>query len=150
MALGIAYDELSSKVMRLTPALRRFLRYAVVGVSTLAFDLVLLYLITEYAGVPYYIATPLAFLVAVSINYLISRRHVFHGTERTVHHGYAYFISIALAGAFVTTMGVAFFVQALGFYYLFARVLIAGLVGIANYLLNLHFNFRVVGHHPGT
>ncbi len=134
---------------RLTgPAVRRFTRYAVVGVSTLLFDLALLWCLTELLGVPYYVSTPFAFLVAVSINYLLSRAHVFHGTERHIHHGYAYFIGIAALGALVTTSGVAFLVSFFGLYYLLARVLVAGVVGIGNYLLNLYFNFKVVGHHP--
>jgi len=128
--------------------MRRFFRYAVVGVSTLLFDLVLLAALTELLGVPYYVATPFAFLIAVSINYMLSRAHVFRGTSRTVHHGYAYFITFALLGALITTSGVALLVSAFNLYYLFARVAVAGFVGIANYLLNLHFNFRVAGHHP--
>lgn len=131
-----------------TPATRRFFRYASVGVTTLGFDLVLLYLATEFAGVPYYIMTPVAFLLAVSLNYFLSRAHVFRGTSRKAHNGYAYFILIALAGAAVTTGGVALLVQYLGLYYILARLLVAGLVGIGNYLMNLHFNFKVAGHHP--
>ncbi|MBU2103644.1 GtrA family protein [Patescibacteria group bacterium] len=131
-----------------TPSTRRFIRYAVVGISTLLFDLLLLVGLTELVGVPYYIATPFAFLVAVSINYALSRMHVFRGTIRPVHHGYVYFIGIAFLGAFITTSGVALLVSFFGMYYLLARVLVAGFVGVANYLLNLHFNFRVAGHHP--
>lgn len=129
-------------------AIRRFFRYALVGVSTLAFDLVLLYIVTELFGVPYYISTPAAFLVAVTINYFISRKFVFRGTERRIHHGYAYFIAVALVGAFVTTSLVAFLVSFAHLYYLLARVLVAGIIGIGNYLLNLYLNFRVVGNHP--
>ncbi len=131
-----------------TPSMRRFFRYAVVGVSTLLFDLLLLALLTELLGVPYYIATPFAFLVAVTINYAFSRAHVFRGTGRNLHHGYAYFISIALLGAFITTSGVALLVSLFSLYYLLARILVAGFVGMGNYLLNLHFNFKVAGHHP--
>ncbi|MBU1292727.1 GtrA family protein [Patescibacteria group bacterium] len=131
-----------------TPGTRRFIRYAIIGVSTLLFDLLLLAGLTELVGVQYYIATPFAFLIAVSINYALSRMHVFRGTMRPVHHGYAYFIGLACLGAFVTTSGVALLVTFFGLYYLLARVLVAGFVGMANYLLNLHFNFKVVGQHP--
>lgn len=131
----------------LTPGVRRFLRYAAVGVSTLTFDLVLIALLTQVFGVPYYLSTPLGFLIAVSINYFLSRRLVFTGTERPLHHGYAYFIAIALVGATAITGAVYLLVTYAGLYYLIARVLVAGVVGIANYLTNLHFNFRVAGRH---
>jgi putative flippase GtrA len=126
---------------------RRFLRYALVGVSTLSFDLALLYIATSLLGFPYYISTPTTFLIAVSINYFISRRFVFKGTERTVHHGYSYFIGVAIAGAFVTTALVATLVTYAHLYYLLARILVAGLIGIGNYLFNLHLNFKVAGMH---
>lgn len=129
------------------PAIFRFLRYSLVGGSTFAFDLVLLYIVTEYAGVPYYIATPLAFLVAVSLNYLISRRFVFKGTGRGHKLGYSYFIGAALLGASVTTLGVSALVTYAGLYFMLARILIACVVGIGNYLFNLFYNFKVGGLH---
>jgi len=86
--------------------------------------------------------------MAVTINYFISRRFVFKGTERRIHHGYAYFIVIAILGAVLTTSLVAFLVSFAHLYYLLARVLVAGIIGIGNYLFNLHLNFRVAGNHP--
>ncbi|MDB5236913.1 MAG: GtrA family protein [Parcubacteria group bacterium] len=128
-------------------AVIRFLRYAAVGGGTLLFDLCLLYSATSIFGVPYFLSTPGAFLIAVSINYFISRRYVFKGSERLIHHGYAYFILVALAGAAVTTLSVAALVSALHLYYLLARILVAGIIGIGNYLFNLHLNFKVAGKH---
>lgn len=134
--------------MHMSPALRRFSRYAAVGVTTLAFDLLLLAAVIEIGGLPYYAAVPLCFAIAVSINYLISRQHVFHGTARSFHAGYAYFLLTAGMGAILTTSGVAFLIEFFGVHYLPARLGVAGVVGMANYLFNLHFNFRVVGLHP--
>jgi len=132
------------------PGVRRFLRYSLVGVSTLSFDLLLLYALTQYLSVPYYIGTPIAFLIAVSINYAVSRAFVFHGTKRKVHHGYFYFLSFALLGAVAITGVVTLLVTYVHLYYLVARILVAGVVGIANYLGNLHLNFKVVGVHHDT
>jgi putative flippase GtrA len=129
------------------PALIRFARYAVVGVSTLAFDLLLLAAFTQLLSIPYYLGTPVAFLIAVSINYAISRSFVFRGTERSVHHGYMYFILIAGVGTAFITGGVYLLVTYAHLNYLVARLLIAGVVGLFNYLTNLHWNFRVAGKH---
>lgn len=131
----------------MSPALRRFARYALVGGSTLAFDLALLAAITEFTPIPLAVSTPGAFLVAVSLNYLISRRFVFRGTRRRLRRGYVYFIGIALAGAAATTLLTTGF-AALGLYYLAARLMAACCVGAGNYLANLYWNFRVAGHHP--
>lgn len=142
----VSYTTLS--MLALSPTLRRFVRYAGVGVSTFLFDLALLAAFTELLHIPYYLGTPVAFLIAVSINYALSRTHVFRGTQRSIHHGYLYFIGFALLGALAATGGTALLVTALGVQYLVARVLVAAVTGMANYLLNLHLNFKVVGHHP--
>jgi len=127
--------------------MRRFLRYSLVGFGTFLFDLSLLFMATS-AGVPYFLATPVTFLIAVSINYAISRHYVFKGTERPISHGYMYFASIAFLGAIVTTTLVVALVQYLALHYVLARIIVAGIIGIAGYLFNLHFNFKVAGKHP--
>lgn len=128
-------------------ALHRFLKYALVGGSTFLFDLLLIWLMTEFLRVPYWASTALGFLIAVSINYFVSRRFVFRGTQRKVHHGYAYFILVAGGGALLVTGAVAALVSAFSLHYLLARILIACVMGVLNYLFNLHLNFKVAGHH---
>ena len=135
------------KTSRITPGLTRFLRYASVGISTLLFDLGMLYVAVSIFGLPVYIATPLTFLIAVSCNYALSRRYVFQKTERGWIHGYGYFAIVAIIGALVTTTLVEALVTYAGLFYLIARVLVAGIVGIGNYLFNLYLNFKVVGKH---
>lgn len=130
------------------PALRRFFRYATVGFLTFCFDLLLLVLFIEVFGIPFFIATPLCFAIAVSANYVLSRLHVFPGTARSLHAGYAYFLIAGGAGAIASTSGVALLVLYGGFHYFPARIMVAALVGMANYLFNLRFNFRVMGLHP--
>jgi putative flippase GtrA len=127
--------------------LLRFARYLAVGVSTFLLDLGLLFLAVHFGRIPYYIATPCAFLIAVSLNYALSREIVFRGTERKWHHGYVYFATVALGGAALTTTLVTLLVSQLGLFYLLARIIVAGIVGMGNYLFNLHLNFKIVGKH---
>ena len=125
----------------------RFVRYSAVGVATFVGDLALLYLAVHTLGIPYYIATPCTFLIAVSINYFLSRRFVFRKTERSLHAGYAYFIGIALCGAFGTTALMIALVTNLHIFYITARIATAGVVGLGNYFFNLYWNFNVAGKH---
>ena len=130
-----------------TLGVHRFLRYASVGVGTFVLDLGMLYVSTSIFGVPYYISTPCAFLIALSINYMISRRVVFTKTERTWHRGYVYFTAVGAVGAFLTTSLVALLVVYGGLQYLIARGIVAVIVGMCNYFFNLFVNFKVVGKH---
>jgi putative flippase GtrA len=131
----------------LAPRVKRFLRYLSVGVGTFLLDLSLLYCATSLLGIPYYLATPCSFLIAISLNYLLSRRLVFKGTARSLHQGYVNFALIGIGGAAATTGLVFLLVHYVGLYYLVARVAVAGVIGIGNYFMNLYLNFKVVGDH---
>jgi putative flippase GtrA len=128
-------------------ATQRFLKYSSVGVSTFLFDLFLLYVFIDFFQIYYVTATPIAFGIAVSINYFISRRFVFKGTLRSVHAGYGVFILIALTGMAAVTGLMYVLVDKFHMHYMPARVMTAGLVGIWNYLMNLYVNFKVAGKH---
>jgi putative flippase GtrA len=134
--------------MKIPPNVRRLFRYMVVGVSTFALDLGMLFTATSIFGVPYFVATPISFLIAVSINYAINREVTFSDTKRPWRAGYVYFVGGALVGATATTFLVTFFVSSLGLFYLTARVITSFIVGIGNYFFNLYVNFKVAGTYP--
>ena len=126
-------------------SVQRFLKYSVIGGGTFSFDLVLLYVLTDIIHVNYVLAAGLAFLVAVSINYYLSRKFVFNGTTRDLRSGYLYFLLIAGTGLFFVMSAMFVLVDVLNFHYLVSRVCIAGVTGFWNYLTNLYFNFKMAG-----
>jgi len=128
-------------------AVIRFFRYASVGFSTFLLDLLLLYVLIDLFLMNYVFAAGVAFLVAVSINYAISRVYVFKRSTRDVKTGYVNFLSIALVGLAFVMGGMYVLVSLYGFNYVISRVSIAGLTGFWNYLINLYVNFQVSGKH---
>jgi len=135
----------TSACNRLGSKYNRFLRYTISGVGTFGVDLLLVWLLTEFVGLYYLSSVAIAFLVAVSVNYLISRDWVFRGTRRDFKSGYIFFVFITMSGLALTAGLMALSVEVLGLYYLVARVVVSALVGIYNYMVNLYFNFRVAG-----
>lgn len=133
--------------MGVSPAIKRFLKYSAVGVSTFIFDLILLYVLVDVYGLPQVSAAGLAFLMAVSINYWLSRRFVFKGTLRGVKAGYSNFILIAVAGLLIVMSGMYMLTEQFGLPYLLARIITAAVTGSWNYLINLFVNFKVAGKH---
>ncbi len=125
----------------------RFLKYSVVGTSTFSVDLMLLYVLTDVLLVNYVIATGLAFVLAVSINYALSRRYVFKGSLRNLKEGYLNFLVIASIGLLIVMGGMYILVSLFSFNYLISRIGIAAVTGFWNYLLNLFVNFKVSGKH---
>ncbi|MBP7806835.1 GtrA family protein [Candidatus Gracilibacteria bacterium] len=126
-------------------SLVRFSKYSSIGVSTFVGDLLLLFIFTDIFGIHYIISAGVAFLLAVSINYSLSRRLVFVGSDRSAKSGYILFMMITGIGLIFVMALMYIFVDIFGFDYIFSRVIIAGVVGMWNYLMNLYFNFRVAG-----
>ena len=128
-------------------SLQRFLKYFGVGAATFLFDLAMLFVFIDVFRWNYIVSAGASFLVAISLNYYISRRHVFHGSLRSTHAGYAIFIGIALVGLVAVSGGMFFFVQVFGWHYISSRIVVALIVGVWNYVMNLYVNFRVAGRH---
>ncbi len=129
------------------PAYKRFFKYTSIGVSTFAFDLLLLYIIIDRLHVHYVVASGIAYVIAVSINYYLSRKFVFKGSARDIKSGYVFFLLIGLSGLLFVTVGMYIFVSIFGFPYVISRIMIAAVAGLWNYLMNLFVNFKVVGVH---
>jgi putative flippase GtrA len=129
--------------MAIKRKLKRFLKYMVIGVSTFAIDLFLLYIFTDLFNWNYIISTGAAFTVAISINYFFSRHYVFHGTLTSIHKGYFTFMAIASMGIAIAMWGMEILVGIFHMEFLDSRVIIAAIVGIWNYIINLYVNFRV-------
>jgi putative flippase GtrA len=123
----------------------RFLRYSCVGGGTFLFDLLMLYIFTDAFGWSPVFAAGLAFFIAVSLNYYISRILVFKGTTREFKQGYLGFLLIAGTGLVIVTGGMYIMVDILKLQYIISRILISFVTGLWNYLLNLYVNFKVAG-----
>lgn len=125
----------------------RFLRYTSVGVGTFAFDLLLLHLFIDVQGVNYLVATALAFVIAVSINFALSRAVAFRETIRSVPVSYVSFLAIGVAALATIMFSMYLAVDILELDYFISRILVATLVGFCNYLVNLYSTFDVAGKH---
>lgn len=128
-------------------AIKRFLKYSSIGISTFLLDLLLLGFLIEFLKVNYLLASGTSFLIAVSVNYVLSVRYVFRGSQRNAGSGYVNFLLIAGAGALLVVGGMYVLVEWFAMTYLTARIVVATLTGLWNYLMNLYVNFKVAGSH---
>jgi len=128
-------------------ALVRFFKYSLVGGLTFILDLLLLYLFIDLFHLNYVVASGLAFVIAVSLNYLLSRKYVFKNSQRNLNEGYANFLLIATVGLLAVTGGMYVLVTLHGIHYAVSRIIVASITGFWNYLMNLFVNFKVAGEH---
>ena len=128
-------------------AVIRFCKYSSIGVSAFLLDLLLFYILINFFSVNYLVATGIAFLLAISINYHFSKRFVFKGTKQKKIRGYSNFLLIAGIGLLFLELLMILFVEVLGLDQITSRVIAGGIVGVWNYLMNLFVNFKVAGKH---
>lgn len=72
---------LTDWLMKKLPSAERFheiLRFLIVGGGCFLMEYVLLYMLTEFVGIPYLTSSAIAFLVSLLVNYLLCVTVVFH------------------------------------------------------------------------
>jgi putative flippase GtrA len=126
-------------------AIERFFKYLSIGASVSALDIYLLWILTTHFGVYYIFSAGVTFLIGATLGYLADRHFVFAGTTRDLKTGYLYFLAITGAGLLMTLLTMAVLVEIFSFHYIVARILVAGGIGVWNYLMNLYVNFKVAG-----
>ena len=111
---------------KLPPAERchEILRFLIVGGGCFLLEYVLLYMLTEFAGIPYLTSSAIAFLISLLVNYLLCVTVVFHTGKRTKMEMFLFF---------ATSAAMWFFVEIAGLWYMFAKVIASGIVMIWNY-----------------
>ena len=115
-------------------------------VSTLVFGvgLLLLWALVELGNMDEVLAAGIGFLAANSIHYAFGRGWIFRGTERAVASGYALFLVNGGVGLGLTMALYAVLLQTTSLDYLVARVLVSIIVGLAMFVFNAVWNFRVI------
>lgn len=121
---------------------RMFGRNTVASSIAFALDLLILWGLVELLDVPHLIAAVVAFLVPMTLFYVLSREWVFPGTKRGVAAGYVYFLVNIGIGFLVMLAVFAALLNFTEIHYLAARVAGSVVSGIVIFLLNGIFNFK--------
>ena len=117
-------------------------RNTVVSCGIFAFDIALLWLLVEQAGMSKVAAAAVAFVVANSLHYGFGRSWIFRGTDRAFASGYFYCLVNAGIGLVITLSLFAAMIRWTPINYLVARVLVSVISGLTVFVLNAVLNFR--------
>lgn len=119
-----------------------FGRNTLASIAGFALDMALLVLLVEVAGVAYLPAAALAFVLAMSAQYVVSRVWVFKHSARGLGAGYLYFLLNTGIGLVVTLALFWLLLVLADFHYLLARVAASIVAGLVVFFLNAVFNFK--------
>lgn len=136
-------NQIASRLAQVRTA-ALFGRSTIVSVVTFAIDLALLWLLVEHLGAAYIPAAALAFLIAISLNYVVSRLWVFRRSDRGLASGFLYFLMIAGVGLVTTLAVFVLLVEFAGLFYIVARAIASVVAGILVFALNAVLNFKAI------
>jgi putative flippase GtrA len=119
-----------------------FGRNTAASIVAFTIDIAILWLLVELTPVTYLPAAAIGFLIAMSVQYVISRIWVFPDSDQGIAKGYAYFLVNAGVGLVITLAVFAAFIWWVEIHYLLARLIASAVAGIAVFFLNAVFNFK--------
>jgi putative flippase GtrA len=119
-------------------------RSTIVSIATFVLDLAILSATVELLGMPYIPAAAGAFLLAITINYCVSRRWVFQHSDRGLTAGFIYFLVNAAIGLLATMAVFVLLLEVAGLFYIVARVIASAVAGLIVFALNAIWNFKAI------
>lgn len=120
-----------------------FTRYAIVGFASTIVDFTILFCLTEYAGMYYLYSAACAFVAGLIVSYLLSVNWAFRNrTIKNVKVECIIYCLIGVAGLALTEMGLWFFTEKLGIYYMFSKVIAATIVYLWNFFMRKYVLFK--------
>lgn len=122
---------------------RRVLRYIAAGGTAAAVDLGLLYVLTDWLGIYYLFSSVLAFLVAFCVSFVLQKFWTFgERTQKGMHAQAALYFVITGGNVAVNAGLMYFFVDVVGFWYLFAQIVAGATIACYSFALYRLFVFK--------
>lgn len=121
--------------------MKQVMLYAVGGGTAALVDIGVLFLCVEFFGFHYLAGLVIAFLFAVSVNFMFQRSITFSSRSGKIAKQFLHFIGVALFGlavqAFVMYIGVEFF----DLWYMFVKIIAILVAFLWNYTVNKRVTF---------
>ena len=121
----------------------RAIKFTGISIAILGFEFLLLFTLVEFFSWNEVIAATCSLIIALFVNYVVSRKVVFTETKRTFFRGLAIFFGLAVVNITLITLSMFIAVEIVEYNYLVSRLIIGLFFGGITYLNNLYFNFKV-------
>ena len=109
--------------------------FLLVGFSVFLIDYILLYILTDIAGIWYLLSATISFIVSTIYNYFMSMRFVFKGRDdRSKKNEFTIFFILNLIGLGINTLCMYVFVSKLKMHYMIAKILVTGIVMVWSFI----------------
>jgi dolichol-phosphate mannosyltransferase len=133
------------KGSRLSLFAKHAAKYYAVGASGILVNLGLLYYLTEYVGLWYFLSYALAISVSITSNFILNKFWTFRDSidsQKTIVM-YGKFVSVSLVGMAIQLGSVYVLVESLTVYYMLAALISICIAGAINFIINRRWTFGV-------
>ncbi len=122
---------------------QQVVRYLIAGGTAAATDIILLYVFTSLLHIWYLISTVLAFLIAFIVSFLLQKYWTFADGANAAWKSQALkYLVITSTNLGLNTLLMYFSVDYLHIHYLFAQIIVSGLIAIESYFIYQIFVFK--------
>lgn len=113
----------------------QIMKFGIVGVLATLIDYIVLWILTEYAGLYYLASAAISFSVSVIFNYICSMRYVFVRKENADRRKeFVIFLVLSVIGLGMNQLLMWIGTDVLGIYYLIAKLFATALVMVYNFI----------------
>ena len=131
------------KGSRLSHFAKQAAKYYAVGASGVLVNLGLLFYLTEYVGLWYFLSYTLAISASITSNFILNKFWTFRdsiNSQRTIVM-YVKFASVSFLGMAIQLGSVYFLVESLSIYYMLAALISISIAGAINFIINRSWTF---------
>ena len=126
------FDSLICKFFPSTERFWEVFRFLLVGGGCFLLEYGLLFALTEYGGLNPLVSAPIAFTVSLVVNYILCVYVVFHAEQQSKKQ-MALFALTSIIGLGINQVVMWFFIDIIGIWYMFAKVVASAVVMVWNY-----------------
>jgi dolichol-phosphate mannosyltransferase len=133
------------KGSRLSLFAKHAAKYYAVGASGILVNLGLLYYLTEYGSLWYFLSYALAISVSITSNFILNKFWTFRDSidsQKTIVM-YVKFVSVSMVGMAIQLGSVYVLVESLMIYYMLAALISICIAGAINFIINRRWTFGV-------
>ena len=124
---------------------RHAIKYYVVGASGVLVNLGLLFILTEFVGMWYFLSYAIAISISITSNFTLNKFWTFKDSinSKNTILMYIKFVSVSLLGMGIQLGSTYVLVESLAVYYMLAAVISIGIAGAINFVINRRWTFGV-------
>jgi len=121
------------------------IKYYIVGASGVLVNLGILYFLTEFVGVWYFLSYAIAISVSITTNFVFNKLWTFRDSinSQKTFVMYLKFVSVSLVGMGIQLGCVYLFVEFFAIYYMLAALISIGIASGINFIVNRRWTFGV-------